>query len=423
MTIDHMTTLNKSLLQIKSASRELAGVSEQQINFVLKKLASSLVKNSQKILAANRKDLAALAPDSRFRARLELTPNKIKAIASDLNQVAKLSSPINKVLEKKTLPNGLKLSRVGVPLGVVGVIYESRPNVTVDVFALCFKTKNAVVLKGGKEAAHTNIIFVNLIKQILKQNKINPNIIHLITGGREATQELLQASGLVDVVIARGSRGLIDYVRQEARVPFIETGAAVCHLYFDKAGDLKKGTKLIWNSKISRPAVCNALDTVLINQARLNDLPKLLSLLPKHQVKIHADKQSWQILHNKNNYPKQLLFKARPQDFSTEWLGLELAVKTVKSLDEALAEICRVNGNHSEAILTKNKTNAEKFLSNVDAAAVYHNAATVFTDGGEFGLGAEVGTSTQKLHARGPMGLSALTSYKWIIRGSGQIRP
>lgn len=416
-----MTSLTKILEQARVASRELAAVSITKINAVLKNVAKEIIRQQKTILASNAKDLQALDPKTAFYERAKLTPKKLAGLAKQLTDVAKFRSPLGQILERRTHPNGLRLEKVSVPLGVIGIIYESRPTVTLEVFSLCLKSGNVGVLKGGSEVARSNSALVKIIHRVLAKHKINPAVITLIPPTRAAVRELLAAHNYIDLLIARGGRGLIDFVRQNARVPVLETGAGVCHVYFDAAGDLKKGLKIITNSKVSRPAVCNSLDILLINKTRLQNLPALMSLLPKHNVVVYADAPSYRALAKK--YPGKLLRRAVPSDFSREFLSLQMAVKTVNGLDEALAEITRSNGNHSEAVITENKKIAETFLARVDAAAVYWNAATVFTDGGQFGLGAEIGISTQKLHARGPVGLRELTSYKWIARGNGQTRP
>lgn len=410
----------KQITLAKQASRDMAQLSDQVISRVLLKLADKIEGNKEEILAANKKDVIKMDPDDPKLQRLILDNKKIAGIAQSIRDVSKLPSPLNKILEQRTLANGLELSRLSVPLGVVGVIYEARPNVTPDIFSLCLKSGNACVLKGGKDAYESHQVFVNLIREVLAEQAMNKECIQLLSPEREAVHELLKAKGLVDLVVARGSRNLIDFVQEHAKVPFIETGAGVVHTYFDQSADIQMGKKIIFNAKTSRPAVCNALDTLIVHKAELTNLAELVSLLSKHKVKLLADKLAYKAL--KNGYPTNLLKLAQAKDFDTEFLSLRLAIKTVANLDEALEHINVHGTGHTEAIISTNQKNIDKFLQQVDAAAVYANCATVFTDGGVFGLGAEIGISTQKLHARGPMGLTALTSYKWILRGNGQIR-
>lgn len=415
-----MSELTKTLLKTKSASHDLALLSEKKINLVLHAVAAALVRATPAILAANQKDLARMEKSSPLYARLELTEKKIKNIAADMLQVARLKTPLHQTLEKRTLRSGLKLEKITVPLGVIGIIYESRPNVTADIFALCFKSGSACVLKGGSDAKYSSAAIVSVIQGILRQQKINPNIVHLIAGGRSKAEQLMRANGLIDVLIVRGSAKLIAYVRDHATVPFIETGAGVVHTFVDASADVLQAARIIDNAKTSRPAVCNALDTLLVHQSQLKNLPELVKLLSKKNVALFADATSFNAL--KNKYPNTLLHRATAKNFGMEFLSLKLAIKIVKTLGDAMKHIARYGSAHSEAILSRNKKNIERFLSVVDAAAVYANTATTFTDGAEFGLGAEIGISTQKLHARGPMGLRELVSYKWVVRGKGQIR-
>ncbi len=410
-----------TLLQnAKAASRTLALMPDERRIAVLKTLAKALRDNADDIIAANAKDLAAMRADDPRYDRLLLSKSRINAIAADVEKVAGLPCPLGAVQSDKTLPNGLHLQRIAVPLGCVGVIYEARPNVTVDVFSLCFRSGNAAVLKGGKEAQFSNRALSRLIAGALKEHGIDPAAATLLPIDREATAEMLNAVGLIDVCIPRGSQALIDYVRQTAKVPVIETGAGVVHVYVDATADIKKAREIINNSKTRRVSVCNALDTLLVHQSRLKDLPALVEPLAQSNVGIFADAQSHAALVA--HYPAALLHTAQTEDFGREYLDYKMSIKTVTSLDDALAHIAQYSSGHSEAIVTEDKAAAETFLAAVDAAAVYVNASTAFTDGGEFGMGAEIGISTQKLHARGPMALEALTSYKWLIRGDGQIR-
>jgi glutamate-5-semialdehyde dehydrogenase len=408
------------LKKLKAISPILGMMDQRRRNAVLVTLSKELVKETDRILLENARDLAAMPKDDPRYDRLLLNRDRVKGMARDVRKVASLPCAVGGVIEQRTMPNGLKISKVAVPLGVAGVIYESRPNVTIDVFALCFKAGNGVALKGGKEARHSNAVLADIIRRVLKSHDIDPHVLCLLPPDRAETQVLLNASGLVDVCIPRGSQALIDHVRSNAKVPVIETGAGIVHAYFDKSGDLAKGKAIVNNSKTRRVSVCNALDTLLIHKDRLPDLPALVELLAKSNVEIFADAQAHAAL--KPSYPATLLQKAKAEDFGREFLSYKMSVKTVPTFDAALDHIAAHTSHHSEAIIAEDKAVIERFLSAVDAAAVYANAPTSFTDGGEFGLGAEIGISTQKLHARGPMGLDALTSYKWVVRGSGQVR-
>jgi glutamate-5-semialdehyde dehydrogenase len=350
-----------------------------------------------------------------------LTEERIEGIATDIENVANLPSPNGRILKEEIRPNGLKIKKITVPFGVIGIIYEARPNVTFDVFALCFKSGNASVLKGGGDAEYSNIAIISIIKKVLKQFELDENIVTLLPTGRDETHEMLTARNYIDLIIPRGSQGLIDFVRKNATIPVIETGVGVCHTYFDEFGDVEKGREIIFNAKTRRPAVCNALECLIIHESRLSDLPTLTGKLSEKNVLIHADSKSFNIL--KDIYPSQLLQKATIDDYGNEFLALEMTIKTVSNLDEALAHISEYSSKHSEAIVSENAETIKKFQNMVDASSVYSNASTAFTDGAQFGLGAEIGISTQKLHARGPMGLEELTSYKWIIEGEGQVRP
>jgi glutamate-5-semialdehyde dehydrogenase len=404
----------------KAASHELLALTESERNAVLASLAMKLRDSCDEILSANARDLEAMGQEDPMRDRLALTEKSIKEIASSIEKVVSIPSPLGKVLEHKRMPNDLFLEQVAVPLGVVSVIYESRPNVTIDVFVLCFKTGNACVLKGGKEAHHTNTVFVQIIQSALSDHHVNTDAVYLLPPNREETLVLLNAHGLVDVCIPRGSQSLINYVRMNAKIPVIETGAGIVHTYFDQSGDKTKARDIINNAKTRRISVCNALDCLLVHQDRLSDLYELVEPLKSHEVEIFADKKAYDALSNL--YPNHLLFHAHPDDFGKEFLSYKLAIKTVDSIAEAVSHIMTYTSGHSEAILTENQENADYFIQKIDAAVVYVNTSTAFTDGGEFGMGAEIGISTQKLHARGPMGLEALTSYKWIVRGNGQVR-
>ena len=376
----------------------MATIADDKRNEILLAVADSIIANKQTILEANAKDLAKMDPKNPLYDRLQLTDKRLEDIASDMRNVSKLPSPLGRVLKESTLPNGLRLKRVSVPFGVIGMIYEARPNVTFDVFSLCFKSGNACVLKGGKDADNSNRAEVEIIHQVLEANGVNPDVVTLMEATHEATAEMLNAVGYIDVCIPRGGRKLIDFVRDNAKVPVIETGAGVVHAYFDEYGDVEMGARIIDNAKTRRVSVCNALDTMLIHHDRLADLPALLEPVEKKNVKIVYD------------------------DFGTEFMDYKMAVKVVDSIDEAIEHIATYGSGHSECIITNNKDNAKKFQQLVDAACVYVNAPTSFTDGAQFGLGAEIGISTQKLGPRGPMGLEEITTYKWLIEGEGQIR-
>jgi glutamate-5-semialdehyde dehydrogenase len=405
---------------VQEASRKLSQLKEEKINQVLIALADKVEKHTLQIIEENRKDLDRMPESDPKYDRLKLTEQRIKDIANDLRNVSKLPSPLGISLENRNLSSGLALEKVTVPLGVVGIIYEARPNVTFDVFSLCIKSGNAVILKGGSDAESSNRYIVTLIKQVLETHQINPLIIELLPSDRSATQELLNAVGYVDIIIPRGSQSLIDYVRDNSKVPVIETGAGIVHTYFDASGDVQKGAEIIFNAKTRRVSVCNALDCLIVHQSRLNDLPLLTKKLASKNVQLYADEKSLNTL--KENYPNELLKRAEERHFGTEFLDYKMSIKTVGSIDEALDHIFKYGSKHSEAIVAEDTYAIDIFLKNVDAAAVYANASTAFTDGAQFGLGAEIGISTQKLHARGPMGLREMTSYKWLIRGNGTVR-
>lgn len=405
----------------KDASIDLALLDNDTINQILLAVADKAIAETESILEANAKDLSRMDKDNPMYDRLKLTKERIEGIAGDTRNVAKLPSPLGKVLKHTTLPNGLDLKRISVPFGVIGIVYEARPNVTFDVFALCLKAGSACILKGGKDADDSNRAIVCLIKSVLKDFGVNENAITLLPATHEATRELLHANGYVDLVIPRGSKRLIDFVRQEASVPVIETGAGVCHAYFDKDANTEKGARIINNAKTRRVSVCNALDCTLIHEERLADLPTICAPLKNSNVLIYADEASSAALTG--SYPAELLKPACEESFGTEFQSYTMTLKTVTSTDEAIRHIRRFGSGHSECIITENRTTADKFLAQVDAACVYHNAPTAFTDGAQFGLGAEIGISTQKLHARGPMALEEITTYKWIIEGDGQTRP
>ncbi|WP_259069611.1 glutamate-5-semialdehyde dehydrogenase [Mucilaginibacter sp. X4EP1] len=414
-----LNNYNKYFEEAILASRK--NLSPIVINQVLKELAYSAIVLTDYLLQENKKDLDRMDPADPKYDRLKLTPARIEEIARDMNNIAKLDSPLGKVLSKKTMPNGLQISKVRVPLGVVGVIYEARPNVTFDVFSLCFKTGNVCILKGGSDAEFSNKAIISIIHEALAKYDIDLSFATLLPPEREATDALLGAIGYVDVLIPRGSQGLINHVRLNSKIPVIETGAGIVHTYFDEFANLEKGRDIVFNAKTRRVSVCNALDCLIVNRKRLGDLAALVKPLADKETELFADSESFDVLIG--HYPSKLLNRAEPEHFGTEFLAMKLAVKVVTDLDEALNHIANYSSKHSEAIISENAGAIETFLNQVDAAAVYVNASTAFTDGAQFGLGAEIGISTQKLHARGPMGLDELTSYKWLIKGNGQIRP
>ena len=408
------------LQDVKNASRSLLGMSDKIISDLLCALADETVMQADVILNANEQDLDRMDPANPKYDRLKLTLERIQGIAADMRNVAHMPSPVGRVLKDTVRPNGLKIRQVSVPFGVIGIIYEARPNVSFDVFSLCLRSHNACVLKGGSDAQVTNEAIIKVIHGVLKRFGVDTHVVELLPGDRESTAELLHARGLVDLIIPRGSSGLIRFVRDNATVPVIETGAGICHTYFDAFGDTAKGTPIINNAKTRRVSVCNALDCVLVHRSRLADLPELCYPLADSHVIIYADDEAYASLHG--HYPDELLQHAQPDSFGTEFLDYKMAIKTVASLDEAIDCINSVASGHSECIVTENKVVADRFCSEVDAACVYWNAPTSFSDGAQFGLGAEIGISTQKMHARGPMALEAITTYKWVIEGDGQIR-
>ncbi|MCR4824822.1 MAG: glutamate-5-semialdehyde dehydrogenase [Bacteroidales bacterium] len=412
--------MSKALFEAaKRAAAQTALLPDEVRAAALCAVADAIEAQSADILAANAEDLARMDPQSPLYDRLRLSPERLSGIASDMRHVSALPSPLGRILDDRTLPNGLHLRKVSVPFGVIGVIYEARPNVTFDVFALCLRSGNACVLKGGSDADASNRAAVTLIRKVLAGLGIPPETVTLLPPTHEAVGDLLGAVGYVDLVIPRGGRRLIDYVRDHAKVPCIETGAGVVNTYFDRDGDLETGRRIVCNAKTRRVSVCNALDCLLVHEARLSDLPALVAPLADHQVLLYADEAAFAALQG--NYP--LLEPATPESFGTEYMDYKMAVRTVPSLEEALAHIARFGSGHSESIVTASEEAARRFQREVDAACVYVNAPTSFTDGAQFGLGAEIGISTQKLGARGPMGLAELTTYKWLIEGNGQIRP
>lgn len=414
------TNLNETFAAVQVASRELALLNDDIINQILNAVADAAIAETPFILAENKKDLARMDKNDPKYDRLKLTKERLKGIAADTRNVATLPSPLGKVLKESVRPNGMRLTKVSVPFGVIGIIYEARPNVSFDVFSLCLKSGNACILKGGSDADCSNRAIISVIHEVLKKFNINPHIVELLPADREATAALLNAVGYVDLIIPRGSSSLIHFVRENAKIPVIETGAGICHTYFDEFGDVNKGAAIIHNAKTRRVSVCNALDCAIIHEKRLIDLPMLCEKLKDSHVIIYADAQAYQALEGR--YPAELLEHAKAESFGTEFLDYKMAVKTVKSFEDALGHIQENSSKHSECIVTENKERAALFTKIVDAACVYTNVSTAFTDGAQFGLGAEIGISTQKLHARGPMGLEEITSYKWVIEGDGQTR-
>jgi glutamate-5-semialdehyde dehydrogenase len=415
-----MELLNSLFESARKAGASSKLLESELINKVLLEVADAAERHASVILIENQKDLDRMDPENPKYDRLKLTAERINGIASDMRNVATLPFPQGRLLDSYVRPNGMRISKITVPFGVIGIIYEARPNVTFDVFSLCFKSGNGCVLKGGSDAHYSNIAIMEVIHGILLDNGIDPNVCTLLPDDREATNALMHAREYVDMIIPRGSKALIDFVRENARIPVIETGAGVCHTYFDKSGDIAKGVPIIYNSKTRRVSVCNSLDCMIIHSERLGDLPVLTEKLKASNVLIYADEKALKALSGK--YPEELLKQASDESFGTEFLDYIMAIKTVDSLEEALVHIEHFGSKHSECIVSEDKEAIELFKKTVDAACVYANVSTAFTDGGEFGFGAEIGISTQKLHARGPMALAELCSYKWIIEGEGQIR-
>jgi len=413
--------VKKQLELTLKASRSLTLLSVEKINAVLLDVADAAIAGAESILAENVKDLGRMDPADPKYDRLKLSAERIAGIADDIRNVASLPSPVGRVLGETVRPNGMRIKKVSVAFGVIGIIYEARPNVTFDVFSLCLKSGNACVLKGGSDAIDSNTAIVKVIHRVLEKHGIDKNILALLPADREATAQILNAHGYVDLIIPRGSQGLIEFVRKNATIPVIETGAGICHTYFDEFGDTAKGREIVFNSKTRRPSVCNALDCLVIHESRLADLPEICSKLPECNVIVYADEQAHNALEG--SYPANLLEWASAESFGIEFLDYKMSVKTVSDFDEALDHIASYSSKHSEAIVTEDAERQELFRKLVDASSVYCNVSTAFTDGAQFGLGAEIGISTQKLHARGPMALEELTSYKWLIDGEGQVRP
>ena len=404
----------------KDASRSLALITDEKRNEILLAVADAIMENEKEILEANAKDLSRMDKENPLYDRLQLTPKRLADIAGDMRNVAALPSPLGKVISEKTLPNGLELKKVSVPFGVIGMVFEARPNVAFDVFSLCFKSGNACVLKGGRDADDSNKAIVAIIKSVIAKAGCDDGCVELLPATHEATAEMLSAVGYIDVCIPRGGRKLIDFVRDNAKVPVIETGAGVVHAYLDKDADFEMASRIIINAKTRRVSVCNALDCLIVHKDRLADLPTLGMLLMPYNVKIYADPGAYGFLNK--SYPDNLLAQATDTSFGTEFMDYAMAIKTVNNIDEAIEHISRYGSGHSECIITNDSAAAEQFQKQVDAACVYWNAPTSFTDGAQFGLGAEIGISTQKLGPRGPMALEEITTFKWLIKGNGQIR-
>ena len=414
------TDLSHILDNARVAANKLNLIDDATIARVLCAVADEADRQVDYILQANRRDLERMSESDPKYDRLMLTRERLAGITADMRRVASLPSPLGRTLASYDRPNGMHIDKVSVPFGVIGIIYEARPNVTFDVFALCMKSGNVCILKGGSDAHDSNTALINIINRVLISHGIDSNTAVLLPNDHRYTDQLLTAVGKVDLVIPRGSSRLINYVREHALVPVIETGAGICHTYFDEAGDLEKGRRIVCNAKTRRVSVCNALDCLIVHQKRLTDLPALCAPLAGKQVIIYADPQAYEALAGQ--YPDELLQPATAESFGTEFLDYKMAIKTVASFDEALAHIARYSSKHSECIVTEDEEHKRRFTRQVDAACVYTNVSTAFTDGGQFGFGAEIGISTQKLHARGPMALPELTTYKYIISGNGQTR-
>lgn len=406
--------------QVRDASLSLTFLDDNKTNAILSDVGQAILDKKSFILNENQKDLERMDPSDPKYDRLKLTDERIDGLVADTLSVTRLPNPVGRVLLENERANGMKITKVSVPFGVIGVIYEARPNVSLDVFSLCFKSGNACILKGGSDAEFSNRAIVTTLQEVLKKHKLPEACCTLLPAGREATGELLSAEGYVDLIIPRGSQGLIQFVREHSRIPVIETGAGICHTYFDIDGDRTKGRDIITNAKTRRVSVCNALDCLIIHSERINDLPFLCEKLAEQNVIIYADVAAYKSLYG--IYPDELLQSASADSFGTEFLDYKMSIKTVNTLEEAIKHIAKHSSKHSECIVSENPASCHLFTRLVDAACVYTNVSTAFTDGAQFGLGAEIGISTQKMHARGPMALEELTSYKWIIEGDGQIR-
>jgi glutamate-5-semialdehyde dehydrogenase len=404
----------------RKACRDIIHFTNDQVTEILEQLAAETIRSTDHLIEENKKDLDRMPEDNPKFDRLKLNPQRIRDIAGDILNVSKLKSPLGEIIEERTLENGLKLKKIRVPLGVVGIIYEARPNVTFDVFSLCLRSGNVCLLKGGSDAHFSNLAIIQILNRVLEKSGVNTDIVQLLPPERESTAEMMNASDYIDIIIPRGSQDLIDFVRHNSKVPVIETGAGIVHTYFDQDADLTKGKAIITNAKLRRVSVCNALDCLIIHSSRLSDLPVLCGEMAKEGVEVFADEDAYAVL--KGHYPDNLLFPALEAHYGTEFLAKKLSVKTVSSVDEALDHIAEYSSKHSEAIISEDQEIISRFSKEVDAAVVYANTSTAFTDGAQFEMGAEIGISTQKLHARGPMSLKELTSYKWIVTGQGQIR-
>lgn len=404
----------------KTAGKSLLLLKDEQINSLLEAIAKETEAKIHYILSENQKDLRRMDKDNPKYDRLKLTEERIMGIVSDIRNIISLPSPIGRILDKKILDNGLTLTKKAVPFGVIGVIFEARPNVCFDVFSLCFKSGNVCILKGGSDATFSNQAIVEIIRGVLDDYNANPNICTLLPNDRIVTDELLNAREYVDLIIPRGGSSLINYVRENAHIPIIETGAGVCHTYFQSTGRKDIAQQIVHNAKTRRVSVCNTLDCLIIDKDRLNDLTYICENLENDQVVIYADKLAYEALQS--HYPSKLLKEASDENFGTEFLDYKMAIKTVNNVTDAIDHISKYGSKHSEAIISEDESAINLFESLIDAACVYVNASTAFTDGAQFGLGAEIGISTQKMHARGPMALQELCTYKWIIEGSGQIR-
>jgi glutamate-5-semialdehyde dehydrogenase len=415
-----MDNIQELLINASNATAEIRSLSAAKKQEVLNTIADELLANKTNIIAENLKDLNRMDDSDPKKDRLLLNEERIEGLASSIRDVANLEDQTGKIILERTMENGLFIQKKTVALGVVGVIYESRPNVTVDVAALCIRSGNVCLLRGGSDADDTNICLVNIIQKVLKSYNLNPNIVQLLPVDRKHVEELLTAEKYVDILIPRGSQQLIDFVRKNAKVPVIETGAGVCHTYIEKTADLLKAAKIVCNAKVTRPSVCNSLDTIVLDKEIASDaLPLIADLLKDYEVEMFADETAYPILKS-ISYP--YLVKAEAEDFGREFLALKCSVKVVNDTEEALSHIKKFSSKHSEAIVSEDSAKIENFLNQVDAAAVYANASTRFTDGGVFGLGAEIGISTQKLHARGPFALEKLVTEKWMVKGNGQVR-
>jgi len=404
----------------RKACRDIIHFSNDQIVEILEQIAAETTRSTDHLIRENTKDLDRMSADDPKYDRLKLTPERIGDIVADILNVSKLNNPLGEIIEEKTLKNGLHLKKIRVPLGVVGIIYEARPNVTFDVFSLCLKSGNVCLLKGGSDAHYSNQAIIGIFHRVLKGFDVNPNIVQLLPPDRESTAEMMNATDYIDIIIPRGSQGLIDFVRHNARVPVIETGAGIVHTFIDQSADLTKAKAIITNAKLRRVSVCNALDCLIIHSSWLSDLPFLCEDLARSDVEVFADEESYKVL--KESYPANLILPAQEAHYGTEFLAKKLSIKTVRNIEEALDHIAEYSSKHSEAIISEDQDMISRFSKEVDAAVVYANTSTAFTDGAQFEMGAEIGISTQKLHARGPMAIKELTSYKWIVSGQGQVR-